>query len=522
MFSDSSSPETHKSRLPTIASDLLLPYAVDFPLTSSPRLPPLSRVDPSLIQREAPLTLTSGLFAWGRKNWWDFGWFLGRKGFDLTWSITKYAIYGPPKKSWGIEMTVIAAIMRNIGQHSSLADITLVRQLISVHHLLPLPPDAIVTPISFVVKKRKEPLRGFFKDLDEKETGERELSGEWIVGKSVWKRLKMERKRRRMEREYTMPASQSNGSHTSGSATASAGGISHKTSPPRGNRSRGRSSSKSTANTGTTSAKTTSATSSSPTPPPRSFTDSSLLHSTRHHPRRPHSEKVIYYIHGGAYYVGQATTHRTITIALSKVCDARVFALNYRLAPEDRFPLGLLDVVNGYFRLIDSLHILPSNIIVVGDSAGAGLCLAMVMYLRDEGYTDRLPRALVLLSPWVDLTMSCGSWDENAPFDVVPQPGKDGEFARVFVSVEGCVTWFSFLLPLILACHFMSNSNSFHSFTSLLILDTCPEFTMLTEFICIRPFVNSCFSFFFFPFFSVAISHLLRTLQTTSIQSAVI
>lgn len=49
------------------------------------------------------------------------------------------------------------------------------------------------------------------------------------------------------------------------------------------------------------------------------------------------------------------------------------------------------------------------------------------MYLRDEGYHDRLPRALILLSPWVDLTMSCGSWDENAPYDVVPQPGKDGE-----------------------------------------------------------------------------------------------
>lgn len=42
---------------------------------------------------------------------------------------------------------------------------------------------------------------------------------------------------------------------------------------------------------------------------------------------------------------------------------ARPIALNYRLAPENRFPLGLLDVINGYFRLIDSLHILPSNIV---------------------------------------------------------------------------------------------------------------------------------------------------------------
>lgn len=63
----------------------------------------------------------------------------------------------------------------------------------------------------------------------------------------------------------------------------------------------------------------------------------------------------------------------------------------------------------------------------MGDSAGGGLSLALAMYLRDAGYSNLMPRALVLMSPWVDLTMSCGSWDENAPYDVVPQPGQDGE-----------------------------------------------------------------------------------------------
>jgi acetyl esterase/lipase len=62
----------------------------------------------------------------------------------------------------------------------------------------------------------------------------------------------------------------------------------------------------------------------------------------------------------------------------------------------------------------------------MGDSAGGGLSLALVMYLRDAGYQNLLPRAMVLMSPWVDLTMSCGSWDENAEFDVVPIPGQEG------------------------------------------------------------------------------------------------
>lgn len=51
--------------------------------------------------------------------------------------------------------------------------------------------------------------------------------------------------------------------------------------------------------------------------------------------------------------------------------------------------------------------------------------MALCMYLRDEGY--KLPAGLILMSPWVDLTMSCGSWDENADSDVVPRPETDGK-----------------------------------------------------------------------------------------------
>jgi acetyl esterase/lipase len=154
----------------------------------------------------------------------------------------------------------------------------------------------------------------------------------------------------------------------------------------------------------------------------------------------------------GAYYLGTASTHRLITIAISKVCDARVFgersrretslplsaladhappaypppiAINYRLSPEVRFPCALHDVIRGYMRLTESLKISPENIIVMGDSAGGSLAIALAMYLRDEGY--QLPRALVVMSPWVDMTMSCGSWDENSKFDVIPMPDGNGE-----------------------------------------------------------------------------------------------
>jgi hypothetical protein len=85
-------------------------------------------------------------------------------------------------------------------------------------------------------------------------------------------------------------------------------------------------------------------------------------------------------------------------------------------------------VLHGYLRLLaPPLSIPPENIVIMGDSAGGGLSLALCLYLRDEGY--KLPAGLVLMSPWVDLTMSCGSWDENGPYDVTPRPEAGGEFA---------------------------------------------------------------------------------------------
>ncbi|KAG5219947.1 alpha/beta-hydrolase [Salix suchowensis] len=116
-------------------------------------------------------------------------------------------------------------------------------------------------------------------------------------------------------------------------------------------------------------------------------------------------------------------------------------ALDYRLAPESRFPGPLHDAATGYLRLVEDLHIPPENIVIAGDSAGGGLTLALLMYLRDNAYP--LPAGAILISPWVgkyqiicrlqifpdrhafcvsDLTMSCESWESNSRYDVIPIP----------------------------------------------------------------------------------------------------
>lgn len=77
----------------------------------------------------------------------------------------------------------------------------------------------------------------------------------------------------------------------------------------------------------------------------------------------------------------------------------------------------------------------------MGDSAGGGLSIALCMYLRDNGY--QLPAGLVLMSPWVDLTMSCGSWDENAYSDVVPRPDAEDHLNPVgcYLGPKGLATY---------------------------------------------------------------------------------
>lgn len=123
----------------------------------------------------------------------------------------------------------------------------------------------------------------------------------------------------------------------------------------------------------------------------------------------------------GAYYLASPATHRGITVPLSKATGCRVFgteiilsilfyqptdpsrpfnpALDYRLAPETRFPGSLHDAATSYLRLVDDLHIPPQNILIAGDSAGGGLSLALLMYLRDNDYP--MPGGAILMSPWV-------------------------------------------------------------------------------------------------------------------------
>lgn len=125
-------------------------------------------------------------------------------------------------------------------------------------------------------------------------------------------------------------------------------------------------------------------------------------------------DKVIIFLHGGGFCIGSIDTYRHFTSRLAKATGIRVLYVEYRLAPENPFPGAVEDTISVYQSLL-SQGLSSENIILVGDSAGAGLCLSSTLSLRDNGAP--LPAALVLFSPWTDLTLNSKSLKTNAKKD---------------------------------------------------------------------------------------------------------
>ncbi|HZZ62250.1 MAG TPA: alpha/beta hydrolase [Roseiarcus sp.] len=119
----------------------------------------------------------------------------------------------------------------------------------------------------------------------------------------------------------------------------------------------------------------------------------------------------LFYLHGGGYIGMSPATHRELTGAFA--CRGfRVFAADYRLAPEHTFPAALDDAVAAWRALRTSVS---GPIYAAGDSAGGGLTLALMLRLRD--LSERNPDAACLFSPWTDLAVTGASTRTNESRD---------------------------------------------------------------------------------------------------------
>ncbi len=126
-----------------------------------------------------------------------------------------------------------------------------------------------------------------------------------------------------------------------------------------------------------------------------------------------HRDQFVLYLHGGAYRLGSPTTYRNFTWRIAAAAQAHVLALDYRLAPEHPFPAALDDALSAYRWLLSEAA--PTKLAVLGDSAGGGLALSLLLKLRDIGLP--LPSVAAVLSPWTDLALTGPSITAQAQSD---------------------------------------------------------------------------------------------------------
>lgn len=129
------------------------------------------------------------------------------------------------------------------------------------------------------------------------------------------------------------------------------------------------------------------------------------------------TDNIIIYLHGGAYVNEISPVHIYFCDKLAKKANATVFTPIYPLAPNHTYE-ETYDIVQ---RLYESLLAMDKSITIMGDSAGGGLSAAFCEYLAVNKLPE--PEHLILISPWVDVSMS-GDYEEY--IDVDPMLGVDG------------------------------------------------------------------------------------------------
>jgi len=134
-------------------------------------------------------------------------------------------------------------------------------------------------------------------------------------------------------------------------------------------------------------------------------------------PQGSDQAKVIMYVHGGGYVSGSCNDHRPIISKFAKGSGFQNLVFEYRLAPEHPFPAGLNDSIKVYQWLLDSGY-KPGNILIAGESAGGGLCLAILLALKEKNMPQ--PVAAVAISPWTDLSCSGESYRTKNKVSVAP------------------------------------------------------------------------------------------------------
>ncbi|BGP33474.1 hypothetical protein JCM10296v2_005276 [Rhodotorula toruloides] len=155
--------------------------------------------------------------------------------------------------------------------------------------------------------------------------------------------------------------------------------------------------------------------------------------------RREEDDVVLFFVHGGGFVVDTGSNaqdillHVTKTLNLKKHTQASVFCLDYRLAPEYKYPSQLIETLAGYHYLVNTLGISEDKIVIAGDSAGGNIATAFLLHLarpnpeiyvpEELGPTPKRPAGALLISPFINLASRSSSSFANPDFDFIDLGG---------------------------------------------------------------------------------------------------
>jgi acetyl esterase/lipase len=138
-----------------------------------------------------------------------------------------------------------------------------------------------------------------------------------------------------------------------------------------------------------------------------------------------------YYVHGSAYVICSAKTHRKLVARLSEATGLPFFVVDYRLAPEHRFPTAAQDVEAGYRWLLAQGY-QASDIVIGADSAGGHLTCDMLLAHADDPAFQ--PAGVVLFSPLIDLTLGLAEQQERPHRDPAMSAGAARRMVGLYTS----------------------------------------------------------------------------------------
>lgn len=144
--------------------------------------------------------------------------------------------------------------------------------------------------------------------------------------------------------------------------------------------------------------------------------------------KKLNSNKIAIYLHGGCFVLGSIRSHQALVSHLAKNITIPFIFVEYGLAPENPFPKAINDILKVYHHLL--IKYPKKKIILIGDSAGAGLSVSLLSRINEIGL--EVPKFVIMISPWIDLSCTNSSIKMNEDIDPVLKKERLIELANLY------------------------------------------------------------------------------------------